>query len=197
MGMFTLHTPWAVGTQGGVGAPWHPLEMLDVCRGRRMWGSPAPGKKEGKQGEQQGGRKCLFQDCHSKQSAPGNFASSVFALNSCFPTVHTDFGGPPAPEPVPGGLSNASRAGAGRADESLCPHSSGHELPHASTGKQVRVTTPELSPSHPSGTPGLRQLSPPLHPRLTPSYTSLFINNIKYTSCFPLFSLNRLLNAFV
>lgn len=83
-----------VGTQGDGEPPGIPLEMLDLCRGSRVWGSPAPGKKEGKQEERWGGRKCLFQCCHSKQSAPGNFASSVFALNSCFPTIHTDFGGP-------------------------------------------------------------------------------------------------------
>lgn len=34
---------------------------------------------------------------------------------------------------------------------------------------------------------------PPPVPRLTQCYTSLFINNIKYTRCFLLFSLNRLL----
>lgn len=60
---------------------------------------------------------------------------------------------------------------------------------------------PEMSPHPPIRDPGGgAQAASPHHPpprtpphQLTQCYTSLFINNIKYTSCFLLFSLNRLL----
>lgn len=62
-----------------------------MCAGGAGHGAPLLLERRGV-GELEG-RKCLFQCCHSKQSAPGNFASSVFALSSCFPTIHTGFGG--------------------------------------------------------------------------------------------------------
>lgn len=91
-GVLTLHTPSVVGTQDGVGAPWHRPGDAGCVQGERDMGL-LHSWKEGRGVGELEGRKCLFQCCHSKQSAPGNFASSVFALSSCFPTIHTDFGG--------------------------------------------------------------------------------------------------------
>lgn len=162
--------------------PGIPLEMLDPCRGSGMWGSPAPGKKEGEPGERRGGRKCLFQCCLSKQSAPGSFASCVFALNSCFPTTDTDFGGPQAQSRCLELPAMPAGAGGRKAGCVPLPSFQWPQTPmciHREAGQGN--TTRSQPPVTPSGTPGLGQGSHRLQSPLAPqTYTKLHLSVYSY-----------------
>lgn len=142
--------------------------------GGGMLGSPIPGLQGELGGWRGGGGNASSSAASPSEVLAGSFAESnlkCVCFKQLLPNPPHRFWG----APLPGKGSRARRPwcrrcrrdagglGAGRLDPSLCPGAGGHELPSASTGKQVGVIWPASSLTSPALAPPPAASRPPPH----------------------------------